>query len=100
MYQQQIQTVLAQKEALTLQVAEIKRALEELGKTKETEVYKLAGPVLIKTKLADVKKDLEVKEKTIGLRLKTLETSEKKIMEKLEELRKKLLKSEEPKVGG
>ena len=99
MYQQQIQTVLAQKEALKLQLAEIEKALEELEKTGERDVYKLAGPVLIKTKLAEVKKDLHEKKKLINLRLKTLEDSERKIKEKLDELRKKLAKSEEVKVG-
>lgn len=99
MYQQQIQTVLAQKEALNLQLAEIKKALEELDKTKETSVYKLAGPVLIKTSITDVKKDLQEKEKLIALRLKTLGSSEDQIKKKLDELREKLTKSEGKSAG-
>jgi prefoldin beta subunit len=89
-YQQQMQGVITQKEALSMQAMEIARALEELKKSKETEVYKLSGPVLIKSNKADVEKDLKEKKETIDLRIKTLEKSETRLKEKVEELRKKL----------
>ena len=89
-YQQQMQGIIAQKEAMNLQLLEMTRALEELGKSKETEVYKLSGPVLIKAKKAEVEKDLKEKKETLDLRVKSLEKSEARIKEKVEELRKKL----------
>ena len=46
--QQQIQAVLMQKESLNLQNVEMDKALEEMKKTKEKEVFKIVGPVLIK----------------------------------------------------
>jgi prefoldin beta subunit len=90
LYQQQVQNILAQKETLNIQLIEIGKALEELGKTREADVYKIAGPILIKSKKADVKKDLKEKEDTIRNRLKTLESGEKRIREKIEELRGKI----------
>jgi len=92
LYQQQIQNVLAQKETLNIQLIEISKALEGLEKTKETEVYKIAGPILVKSKKAEVKKDLKEKEDAIRARLKTLESGEKRIKEKIEELRDKISK--------
>ncbi|UCD07017.1 MAG: prefoldin subunit beta [Candidatus Aenigmatarchaeota archaeon] len=90
LYQQQIQNILAQKETLNIQLIEIGKALEELEKTKEGEVYKIAGPILIKSKKADAKKDLKEKEDAIRTRLKTMESGEKRIREKIEDLREKL----------
>ncbi len=93
-YQQQLQVLLAQKEAINLQLIEIKKALEELGKTKETEVYRISGPILIKDKKADVSKELTEKEKTLGTRLKAIETNEKHVKSKLEQIRESLTKTD------
>lgn len=98
-YQQQIQGVVSQKEALNLQMMEVKKALEEIGKSEETELYKLSGPVLIKAKKADVEKELKERQESIELRVKTLEKSESRIKEKIEELRKKLTESSKPDVN-
>lgn len=90
LYQQQIQNIFAQKEALNVQLIEIGKALEELDKTKEEEVYKIAGPILIKSKKSEAKKDLKEKQDAIRMRLKTMESGEKRIKEKIEDLRNKL----------
>lgn len=94
MYQQQMQGILVQKENLKLQFAEIEKALEELGKSKETSVYKISGPILIKTSSADLKKELTEKRELISTRMKSLEDGEKRLTEKLEGLRDKLTKTE------
>ena len=57
MYQQQMQSIIAQKKAMDLQIMEIKKTLEELEKVKETEVYKISGPVMIKIKKSDFSPD-------------------------------------------
>ncbi len=90
-YQHQIQEIVSQKEALGMQELEIKRALEELQDVKD-EVYKVAGPLLIKSTKEDVKKDLDEKIELIELRKKTLEKSEKRLKEQFEDLREKLSK--------
>ena len=91
-YQQQMQSILSQKETLKLQQMEIKKALEEIGKAKEEHLYKASGPILIKSSKEDVKKELSEKDEFITTRLQTLERSEKKVKEKIEELREKLSK--------
>jgi prefoldin beta subunit len=89
--QQQLQNVLAQKEAVGIQVLEIKKALEELEDSKEKEVYKIAGPILIKSQKASVLKDLKERDEAFGLRLKSIEKEEKRVKLRIEELREKLV---------
>jgi prefoldin beta subunit len=91
-FQQQLQVVATQKEALSLQLIETGKALEELTKPSKEDVYKIVGPVLIKVNRAEAKKDIESKRDLITLRMKTLEKSEARLKEKLEELRAKLTK--------
>ena len=92
-YQQKMQNVLMQKESFSLQLKEIESALKELEKEKSADVYKIAGPVLIKKSITEMKKELKDKEGFISLRLKTLEKEEKEINEKMGELRDKLTKA-------
>jgi prefoldin beta subunit len=96
LYSQQIQTVVAQKTALTMELNEIKKALEEVRKSKEKFVYKLSGPILIKIDAAELEKDFTEKENMIGLRLKTLEKQETKLKEKIDELRTRMIKVRPP----
>jgi prefoldin beta subunit len=90
LYQQQLQSIVAQKENLRLQLMEIEKALEELSKTKETTVYKITGPLLVKAKTTEVKKELEDKQKFINFKIKTLEDSEKRVQKRLDEIKTKL----------
>ena len=91
-YQQQVQGLLLQKENISLQLAEIKKALEELGKTTESEIFKMSGPILIKSTKSSVKKELTERENLLNLRMKTIEKTEKKAKEKLMDLKAKLSK--------
>ncbi len=99
LYSQQIQSIVTQKTALTIELNEINKALEELGKTEEKFVYKLSGPVLMKTETAKMKGDLEEKESMINLRIKTLEKQEQRVKEKIDELRAKIIKARPGKEG-
>ncbi|MBL7169456.1 MAG: prefoldin subunit [Candidatus Aenigmarchaeota archaeon] len=85
-YQQQMQMILAQRETLDMQQKEIENALVEMKKTKEKEVYKIAGTVLVKDSKVAVIKDLSGKKKLIDTQLKRLEINEKRIKEKVDEL--------------
>lgn len=91
MFQQQIQEIVSQKEALNIQSIEIKRALDEIEKSK-SDLYKIAGPILVKSDKESIKNDLTEKSDFIDLKKKTLERSESKIKERFEELRSKLSK--------
>lgn len=97
-YQQQVQSIMAQRDALNLQLVEIGKTLRELEETKETNVFKISGPILIKTGKNEVKKELKDREQQTKLRLKTLEKGEERIKAKLEELSAKL--SEKPPKAG
>ncbi|MBN2330511.1 MAG: prefoldin subunit beta [Candidatus Aenigmarchaeota archaeon] len=92
-YQQNLQVVATQKEALSLQLIETGKALEELTKPSKEDVFKIVGPVLIKVKRAEAKKDLESKRELITLRMKALDKSESRIKEKIEDLKERLAKA-------
>ncbi|MBI4181522.1 MAG: prefoldin subunit [Candidatus Aenigmarchaeota archaeon] len=89
MYQQQMQGIAAQKEAVNMQLMELSGALDELEKATGA-VYKVAGPLIVKSEKAELKKDMEEKKELLHTRLKVLEKSELKIREKVDELKGKL----------
>ena len=89
--QQQAQSIAMQKQTLTLQINESKKALDELSKTADDrDVYKTAGPLLIKTTKTDSEADLKDSIEMLEIRQKTIEKQEKRITGKLEELQKNL----------
>jgi len=91
MFQQQLQSIMAQKENMNMQLMEVKKALEELETVKtSSDVYKITGPILIKSDKKDVEKELKEKQESIDLRLKTLTTNEEKLKTRFEEITKKL----------
>ena len=90
-YQQQMQTLLTQKNAYNLEIAETRQALEDLGKSSEKAVFKVSGPILIKHDAAEVKKQLQERATSLEMRLKVVTTQEERIRGKIEELRESLL---------
>lgn len=91
LYQQQLQTIVAQREGFNMQIVEIQKALTELSNAKD-DVYKVAGPILIKSDVEAVKKELTEKMDFISVRIKTLEKGEKRLKEQFEEISQKLSK--------
>ena len=89
-FQQQMQTVLIQKETLSMQNMEIDKALEELEKVKDEDVFKAVGPILIKSEKGKLTDELKEKKETIDLRLKSLQKQENRMKEKMEDSQKKL----------
>jgi len=88
--QQQLRNILIQKEALKLQIAEIDAALNELSRCEEENVYKLVGNVMIKKRKEEVEKELnEVKEDS-QIRINSLESMEKDLIEKIKRIEEKL----------
>ena len=88
-YQQQMQTVMLQKESLNIQKMENDKAIEELDKTTHDEVFKTVGPILIKSTKKDLISELREKQETIDLRLKTMQKQETRIRDKLKEAQDK-----------
>jgi len=87
-YQQQLQSLTIQKESLKLRKIEIENALEELKNTKQNSAYKISGNIMILKPIEELKKELEGEVSEIDLRLKSLEKTEEKIVNKLKELQK------------
>src|SRR3989338_7862377 len=88
MFQQQLQALLMQREQLNLQLLELKTAITELEKTAEKQVYKLAGPVLVKKPVEEVLADLKEKQELVTLRLQAIEKSETRTKERMQVLEK------------
>jgi len=88
-FQQQVQTVLIQKESLNLQNMEIDKSMEELKKVVNEDVYKAVGPILIKSNKKDLETELKEKKETIDLRLKSLQKQEDRLKEKMKEAQEK-----------
>lgn len=82
-YQQQLQAILVQLESLNLRKIEIEKALEELNKTKEKFAYRIAGEIMVKKSVGELKKELEEEKDDIILRIKSLEKSKERIENKL-----------------
>ncbi len=89
-YQQQLQAVLIQKEALKLQNLEIERALKELENTKEKKAFKIAGQIMVLKPVEELKKELEEMKENTEMRIKSLEKTEGRINEKLKVLEKEI----------
>jgi prefoldin beta subunit len=90
MLQQQLQSILVQKENMVVTQAEVEKALEELAKTKDESAYKIVGNVMVRKPVADLKAQLEETKEDIGLRLMALDKSEKKTTETLRALQEKV----------
>ncbi|MDO5825385.1 MAG: prefoldin subunit beta [Methanosphaera sp. rholeuAM130] len=89
--QQQAQAIAMQKQTVDIQMNETKKALDELSKTDDDrEIYKTAGPLLIKTTKSESESDLKDSVEMLELRKKTIEKQEKRITSKLEELQTNL----------
>lgn len=88
--EQNLQSLLFQKQAFQMELSETKTALGEIEKAGE-EVFKIVGQLMIKANKSKVKEDLENKEKLLSLRLQTLEKQETAISEKIEAIREEVL---------
>lgn len=88
--QNQLQLTSMQKQQLVLQSADIENALSALEKTSIERIYKIAGPLIIETNKQDSEKKLREDKEVTETRIKMLEKQEKKLTEKLEELRTEL----------
>jgi len=95
-YQQTAQSILVQKETMSIQKVEIESALEELGKS-EGDVFKAVGPILVKSTKDKLESELKEKLEDIDVKTKSLETQEKKLQEKMLEIQEKLQEMLKPK---
>lgn len=89
--QQNLQSIMLQKQHLESEHLETERALEVLQKTSETDtVYKTAGSILVKSTKATLVSELEEKKELANTRLTVLTKQESRIKENLKEAEAKI----------
>lgn len=85
--QKQAQTIAQQRLQFELQLKETEKALAELSKLKDNDVYKSVGAFLIKSETEDVKAELEERKETFEVRVKSFKTQEERYTEKLKSMK-------------
>lgn len=89
--EQNMHSVLNQKQTLQSQELELTNALEELEKSTGT-TYKILGPIMISSNKVDLQKNLQLKKEMVDIRLKKVEEQESQIKEKIEAIQKDVFK--------
>lgn len=90
--EQALQNLLLQKQLFQFEFIETNSALEELKKTKQEDVYKIVGSLMIKSNKTELEKELEGKKEILNLRLKAIEKQESELKNKLLKQRDILLR--------
>ena len=89
--QQNLQSVLVQKQQVDLEIIEISKALEELNKSADdVKVYKSAGTVMVSSNKADVVKELTESKDLSNTKITVLNKQEERLKESLKEVQEKL----------
>jgi prefoldin beta subunit len=89
--QQNLQAIMMQKQQVEIEKVETERALYELKKTTADDtVYKLAGPLLVKSNRDGLIKDLEEKKELTNTRIIVLGKQESRVKENLKEVENKI----------
>jgi len=89
--QQNLQSIMTQKQHLEMEKAETEKALEELNKVADDDtVFKHAGTVLIKSTKQELIGELEEKQEMAKTRVIVLEKQETRVKESLKEQESKI----------
>jgi prefoldin beta subunit len=90
--EQSLQNLLLQKQAFQMELSETQSALKEIENSGE-EVFKVIGQLMIKTNKSKINQELLNKEKIFNLRINTIEKQEASLMEQLDNIREKMIKT-------
>ena len=91
MFEQGMQSILAQKQQFQGQLVETESALEEISKAKEA--YRIIGNVMIRSDIPKMKDELEKKKELLDLRVKAIEKQEQQLKDKASKLQEEVLQS-------
>lgn len=98
--QQTLQSVMAQKQQLEMQLTEVEQAVAELEKMNETAViYKSIGTLLVKSKKAKVTTDLAERKELLKMRVDVLAKQEERLKTQVKDLQEKLQRDLRPVSG-
>ena len=90
--QQQMQSLMVQKETMQMQLIETDKTIEELDKVKDEKVYKISGQIMISKTPDEAKSELNETKEAIEIRLQSIEKNEEKITARVKELENELKK--------
>ena len=91
--QQTLQTVLAQKQQVELELTEIEQALSEVQKMADDAIiYQAIGSLLVKAEKAKVTTDLNERKELLNMRTQVLGKQEERLRGQLKDLQAKLQK--------
>ncbi len=87
-----LQQLAVQKQLFQLEIKETLDALEEVKKSKQGDVFKVVGSVMVKANKEQLEKELKEKHELLELRIKSIEKQEEVLKEKALKLREEILK--------
>lgn len=90
MLQQNMQSLMMQKQSFRFELSETQAALKEVENSGD-EVFKIVGQLMVKSDKSKIKEELSNKEKLIELRVNSLDKQEQLLSENLEKLRDEVL---------
>lgn len=89
--QQNLQSILLQKQQVEVDLIEIEKALAELNKSEDaTKIYKSIGSLLIKTSKKEMLSELEERRELGNTRVTILAKQENRVSESLKEIQAKI----------
>ena len=95
--QQGLQSVLAQKQQLELELTETEQALSELAKMEEKAIiYKSIGSLLVKAEKANVTTELTERKELLNTRISVLGKQEERLRAQAKDLQSRLQKDLSP----
>ncbi len=87
--EQNLSSIISQKQLLQKQIFEANNAIEELNKVDTA--YKIVGQVMLKKPSKDLIKSLESEKEISAVRMTAIEKQEKTLREQMDSLQKQLL---------
>lgn len=88
--EQNINSLIAQKQQFQTQQMEVENALSQIKGTDK--VFRIVGNIMVASEKKDVKKELDEKKELLDLRLKTIDKQEDKMRKQAGELQKEVIK--------
>ena len=86
-----LQNLFMQKQVFQMELSESQSAIKEIENS-DGDIFKIIGQLMIKTDKQKTKEELSNKERILKLRVKTIERQEDSLTEKMENLRKEVIK--------
>jgi prefoldin beta subunit len=88
--EQNINSIIAQKQQFQSQDMEIDNALSQIDSTNN--VFRIIGNIMVASSKEEVKKDLQEKKEVLTLRLKTIDKQEEKLRAKAADIQQDVMK--------